>query len=238
MAKKISLPPSTGATPAPRPPSGRQSRFSREMPVKNAGVRLNEQIRVPQIRVVDEEGPVGVMSPQEAMKLAQERGVDLVEIAPTAQPPVCKLIDFGKWRYEQQKRERQIKATQHKQLIKELRFRHDTDTHDFDFKLRHAREWIEEGHKVKATVMFRGREIVYKEFGEQLLKRFQEALSDVAKLDGPLSLTGKLMTAMFTPLGKKKAVEKKLEGDRKAEKKEKSEFAEKLEKAAQQGSQE
>jgi len=205
------------------------------MPVKNAGVRLNEQIRVPQIRVIDDDGPVGVMTPQEAMKLAQERGVDLVEIAPTAVPPVCKLIDFGKWRYEQQKRDRQIKSTQHKQLIKELRFRHDTDTHDFEFKLRHARDWIDEGHKVKATVMFRGREIVYKEFGEQLLKRFQEAMADVAKLDGQLSLTGKLMTAMFAPLGKKKHVgDKKADGGggEKPVKKIKSEFAEKLEKAA------
>jgi translation initiation factor IF-3 len=206
------------------------------MPVKNAGVRLNEQIRVPQIRVIDDDGPVGVMTPQEAMKLAQERGVDLVEIAPTAQPPVCKLIDFGKWRYEQQKRERQIKATQHKQLIKELRFRHDTDKHDFEFKLRHAREWIEEGHKVKATVMFRGREIVYKEFGEQLLKRFQEAMADIAKLDGPLSLTGKLMTAMFAPIGKRHQ-EKKPKAEKPQEEKPKSDFAEKLEKA-QQGSQE
>jgi translation initiation factor IF-3 len=173
------------------------------MPVKNAGVRMNDQIRVPSIRVVDEDGVVGVMSPQDAMRLASERGVDLIEIAPNAQPPVCKLMEFGKWRYEQQKRDRVAKATQFKQLTKEARFHPGTDTHDFDFKLRHAREWIEEGHKVKATVQFKGRQIAYKEFGEKLLKRFADALADIAKQEGNPSLAGKLMTMMFSPKGKK-----------------------------------
>ena len=137
------------------------------------------------------------------MRLANERGVDLIEIAPNAQPPVCKLMEFGKWRYEQQKRDRVAKATQFKQLTKEARFHPGTDTHDFDFKLRHAREWIEEGHKVKATVQFRGRQIAYKEFGEKLLKRFADALADIAKQEGNPSLAGKLMTMMFSPKGKK-----------------------------------
>ncbi len=191
-------------TPILKPkPAPRQNRFSREMPVKNFGVRLNEQIRVPQIRVIDEEGPVGVMSPQEAMRLAEERGVDLIEIAPNAEPPVCKLMDFGKYRYEQQKRDRQAKSTQHKQLMKELRFHPGTDTHDFDFKMRHARTWIEEGHKVKVTVQFRGRQIAYKEFGEKLLARFGEQISDIAKIDQDISLSGKLMTMVFSP-GKSK----------------------------------
>src|SRR5438105_3890669 len=154
MAKQIVLRPTTTTT-APKPPSRRQNRFSREMPVKNAGVRMNEQIRVPEIRVVDEAGAVGVMTPQDAMKLARERGVDLIEIAPNAKPPVCKLMEFGKWRYEQQKREKMTKASSHKQLIKELRFHPSTDTHDFEFKLRHARTWIEEGNKVKVTVQFK-----------------------------------------------------------------------------------
>ena len=187
----------------PKPAGGgRQSRFSREMPVKNFGVRLNEQIRVPQIRVVDENGALGIMSPADAMKIAHERGIDLIEIAPNADPPVCKLMDFGKYRYEMQKRDRVAKATQHKQLMKELRFHPGTDTHDFDFKLKHARAWIEEGHKVKATVQFRGRQIAYKEFGENLLKRFTEALIDLAKVDQDVSLSGKLMTMVFSPKGK------------------------------------
>lgn len=163
---------------------------------------MNEQIRVASIRVIDEEGVVGVMSPQEAMVIAKERGVDLIEIAPNAEPPVCKLMDFGKWRYEQQKRDRVAKATQHKQLMKELRFHPGTDTHDFDFKLRHARTWLGEGHKVKATVQFKGREIAYKEFGEKLLKKLEEALTDISKIDQQISVTGKLMTMVFGPQGK------------------------------------
>lgn len=202
MAKQFFKKPTPGAGGPPKP-NARQNRWSREMPVKNAGVRMNEQIRVPEIRVVDEDGVVGVMSPQDAMRLANERGVDLIEIAPNAQPPVCKLMEFGKWRYEQQKRDRVAKATQFKQLTKEARFHPSTDTHDFDFKLRHAREWIEEGHKVKATVQFKGRQIAYKEFGEKLLKRFADALADIAKPEGNPSLAGKLMTMMFSPKGKK-----------------------------------
>lgn len=216
-------------TPKPNP---RQNRFSREMPVKNFGVRLNEQIRVPQIRVVDENGALGVMTPQDALRIARERGVDLIEIAPTADPPVCKLMDFGKYRYEQQKRDRVAKASQHKQLMKELRFHPGTDTHDFDFKLRHARAWIEEGHKVKATVQFRGRQIAYKEFGENLLKKFTEALSDIAKVDQDVSLSGKLMTMVFSP-GKGKSKGKGGDGsDNDAPRSsEPTEFALKLKKA-------
>ncbi|MEI8133908.1 MAG: translation initiation factor IF-3 [bacterium] len=229
MAKKqIVLSPTTSTSPAPKPPSGRQNRFSREMPVKNAGVRMNEQIRVPEIRVVDEEGVVGVMSPQDAMKLARERGVDLLEIAPNAQPPVCKLMEFGKWRYEQQKKEKQTKASSHKQLIKELRYHPSTDTHDFEFKLRHAREWIGEGHKVKVSVQFKGREIAYKEHGVELLKRFEEKIIDIAKIDSNISLMGKLMTMMFSPRGKGKK-EDDIPSNRIELPKGKSEFGEKLE---------
>jgi translation initiation factor IF-3 len=198
------------------------------MPVKNAGIRMNDQIRAPQIRVVDEEGVVGVMSPMEAMKLAREREVDLLEIAPNATPPVCKLMEFGKWRYEQQKREKMTKASSHKQLIKELRFHPSTDTHDFEFKLRHAREWIGEGHKVKVSVQFKGREIAYKEHGVELLKKFEEKIIDIAKIDSNISLMGKLMTMMFSPRGKGK---KEDEGaaERVEMPKPKSDFAEKLE---------
>lgn len=215
--------------PKPSGGGGRSSRFSREMPVKNFGVRLNEQIRVPQIRVVDENGALGVMSPAEAMKIAVERGIDLIEIAPNAEPPVCKLMDFGKYRYEMQKRDRVAKASQHKQLMKELRFHPGTDTHDFDFKLKHARTWIEEGHKVKATVQFRGRQIAYKEFGENLLRRFTEALVDIAKVDQEIGLSGKLMTMVFSPKGKgsgKKSDEQQPQSD--GGKREPSEFALKL----------
>jgi translation initiation factor IF-3 len=228
MAKKqIVLSPTT-STATPKPPSGRQNRFSREMPVKNAGVRMNEQIRVPEIRVVDEEGVVGVMTPQEAMKLARERGVDLLEIAPNATPPVCKLMEFGKWRYEQQKREKITKASSHKQLIKELRYHPSTDTHDFEFKLRHARGWIAEGHKVKVSVQFKGREIAYKEHGVELLKKFEARITDIAKVDSNISLMGKLMTMMFSPRGKGKK-EDETTAEFAGMPKPKSEFGEKLE---------
>ena len=219
MAKQVFL------TPTPKP-SPRQNRFSREMPVKNYGVRLNEQIRVPQIRLIDDDGALGIMTPQDAMKIARERGVDIIEISANAEPPVCKLMDFGKYRYEMQKRDRVAKASQHKQLIKELRFHPGTDTHDFDFKLRHARTWIEEGHKVKTTVQFKGREIAYKEFGEKLLNRFAEQMSDIAKIDQPISLSGKLMSMMFSSAGKKKSSDKKQ--NEKAAPSGPTEFAEKL----------
>jgi translation initiation factor IF-3 len=227
MGKQIVLRPTTTA--APKPPTGRQNRFSREMPVKNAGVRMNEQIRVPEIRVVDEEGVVGVMTPQEAMKLAAERGVDLIEIAPNATPPVCKLMEFGKWRYEHQKREKMAKASSHKQLIKELRFHPATDTHDFEFKLRQARNWIEDGHKVKVAVQFKGREIAYKEFGVQMLKKFEDRISDIAKIDQAVSLMGKLMQMMFSPKGKSKKEDEGGGSKEEKQPKPKSEFAEKLE---------
>ncbi|MEP7235084.1 MAG: translation initiation factor IF-3 [Ignavibacteriota bacterium] len=228
MGKQIVLRP-TAAPATPKPPSGRQNRFSREMPVKNAGVRMNEQIRVPEIRVVDEEGVVGVMTPQEAMKLASERGVDLIEIAPNAQPPVCKLMEFGKWRYEHQKKEKMAKASSHKQLIKELRFHPATDTHDFEFKLRQARNWIEEGHKVKVAVQFKGREIAYKEFGVAMLKKFEDRIIDIAKIDQTLSLMGKLMQMMFSPKGKNKKEDDVSTKKESNQPRPKSEFAEKLE---------
>jgi len=125
-------------------------------------LRINEEIRVPEVRVVDEDGAMlGVMATREAIELAYEREKDLVEIAQQANPPVCKIIDYGKFAYEQQKREKLAKKAQHHAQLKEVRFKWRTDTHDFDFKTRHAREFLGEGHKVKATVMFKGREIMH-----------------------------------------------------------------------------
>ncbi len=182
----------------------RMERFSRVMPTRDPGVRMNENIRVPEIRVIDEEGQVGVMSPREAIEIARSRGLDLIEIVPNAVPPVCKIIDFGKWKYEQQKRDKMAKKSTHQQLLKEVRFHPSTDTHDFDFKLRHARNFLKEGHKVKATVQFKGREVAYKQFGEELLRKFQEALSDLAKVDQDLSMMGRMMTMTLSPVVKKK----------------------------------
>lgn len=125
--------------------------------------------------------------------------MDLVEIAPGANPPVCKIMDFGKFVYEKKKREKEAKKKQHTVQIKELRFRPHTDDHDFEFKMRHARKFLEEGNKVKAMVQFRGRDIVYSDQGYELLTRFAEALSDIGKIESPPKLEGKRMNMLIAP---------------------------------------
>lgn len=127
-----------------------------------------------------------------------EQGLDLVEIAPTAKPPVCKIMDFGKYIYEQSKKEKINKKKQHTVVVKEIRMRPKTDVHDLDFKVKHARAFLEQKHKVKFTVQFRGRELAYKEFGEQLLDRILEMLDDVAKIEGPRKFEGRNMTMILT----------------------------------------
>lgn len=123
--------------------------------------------------------------------------MDLIEIVPTADPPVCKIMDFGKYKYEVSKKEKLQKKHQHITLVKEIRFHPNTDTHDFEFKTRHARTFIEEGHKVKAAVVFKGREITYQDQGRELLDRFTERLSDIAKLDSPAKMEGRQMIAYY-----------------------------------------
>lgn len=150
------------------------------------------------MRVIDEEGrQLGVMSAREALTAASERGLDLIEIVPTADPPVCKIMDFGKYRYELAKKEKLQKKHQHVTLVKEIRFHPNTDTHDFEFKVRHARAFIEDGHKVKATVVFKGREITYQDQGRAMLDRFTERLADIAKVDAPAKMEGRQMIAYY-----------------------------------------
>ena len=171
--------------------------------------KINDEISAPELRVVDAQGgALGVLPRREALRIALERELDLVEIAPQANPPVCKIIDYGKFIYEQTKREKQQKKAQSHSTLKEVRFKAGTDTHDFDFKTRHAREFLEEGHKVKATVMFKGREILHKELGEELLQRFIDALADVAKIDQPMRMEGRFLGVMLAP-DIKKPVKKK-----------------------------
>ncbi|HYE58620.1 MAG TPA: translation initiation factor IF-3 [Rhodothermales bacterium] len=166
-------------------------------------VRINEQIRAPQVRVVGAEGQHGIMSREQALDLARSKGLDLVEIAPQASPPVCKIIDFGKFRYEQQKREKEARRKTATTELKEIRFGPNTDTHDFEFKLKHAKEFLGDGDKVKAYVQFRGRAIVYKDRGLDILDRFKEALGDLAKVDQPPSMEGRRMTMILAPAKKK-----------------------------------
>jgi translation initiation factor IF-3 len=171
--------------------------------------KINDEIGAPELRVVDATGaPLGVLPRKEALRIASERELDLVEIAPQANPPVCKIIDYGKFIYEQQKREKQQKKTQTQTSLKEVRFKAGTDTHDFDFKTRHAREFLVEGHKVKATVMFKGREILHKELGEVLLQRFIDALADVSKVDQPMKMEGRFLGVLLAPESKKVAKKK------------------------------
>ena len=145
------------------------------------------------------------MTPRQAIALARESDADLVEIVPGATPPVCKIINFGKFKYELAKKDKIQKKHQHISLLKELRFHPNTDVHDFDFKARHARRFLTDGHKVKATVVFKGREITYKEKGEVLLGRLTERLTDVGKVDQAIHMEGKSMIMIFAPDRKKKS---------------------------------
>ncbi|MDT3739293.1 MAG: translation initiation factor IF-3 [Candidatus Kapabacteria bacterium] len=167
--------------------------------------RINHEIRVPEIRVVDPEGNMlGIMQTREALRIAEEKELDLVEIAPQAKPPVCKIIDFGKFSYEIQKKEKLAKKNQQQQLMKEIRFKWRTDVHDFNFKARHAKDFLEEGNKVKASVMFRGREITHQEIGKELLERFVLEMLDVAKVDSPIKMEGRNLSVIFSPIKTKK----------------------------------
>lgn len=168
--------------------------------------RINEEIRVREVRVVDENGAT-VMSTREALELAQQRGEDLVEISPNADPPVCRIIDYSKFLYQQKKRAKEIKSRQVKVDIKEIRFGPQTDDHDYNFKLKHAKEFLEEGNKVRAYVFFRGRSILFKEQGEVLLLRFANDLEEYGKVEQMPKLEGKKMFLFMAP--KKAGVAKK-----------------------------
>ena len=161
--------------------------------------RVNRQITAREVRIVGDDIESSVVPLQEAIKIAEEKGVDLVEISPTATPPVCRLIDYSKFLYQQKKRQKEIKAKQVKISVKEIRFGPQTDDHDYDFKLKHAREFLTSGNKVKAYVFFKGRSIVFKEQGEVLLLRFATDLEDVGKVESMPELMGKRMTMFIAP---------------------------------------
>ena len=163
-------------------------------------VRVNERIRAREIRVIDEEGKqLGIMTPQQALDLARGRDLDLVEVAPQATPPVCRIVDFGKYLYEQKKRAHEAKKKQVVIEVKEIKFRPATDDHDYNFKMRHAAEILKEGNKVKATVRFKGREITHKELGMQLLERLMQDLIDCGIVEFRPRLEGMQMMVIFAP---------------------------------------
>ena len=168
--------------------------------------RVNEQIRVREVRIVGDDGS-SVMPTRDALNMAREQGVDLVEISPNANPPVCRIIDYSKFLYQQKKRAKEMKAKQVKVEVKEIRFGPQTDEHDYQFKLKHAKEFLEEGNKVRAYVFFRGRSILFKEQGEVLLLRFANDLEECGKVESMPSLEGKKMFLYLAP--KKAGVAKK-----------------------------
>lgn len=168
--------------------------------------RINEQIKVREVRIVSDGGST-VVPIRHALDIAREQGVDLVEISPNANPPVCRLIDYSKFIYQQKKRAKELKAKQVKVEVKEIRFGPQTDEHDYQFKLKHAREFLEDGNKVRAYVFFRGRSILFKEQGEVLLLRFANDLEEVGKVERMPSLEGKKMFIYIAP--KKAGVAKK-----------------------------
>lgn len=165
--------------------------------------RINERIRVPEVRIVGENVEQGVYSIDKAKAMASELGLDLIEIVPNSKPPVCRILDYSKFKYEQKKKDKELKAKQHKTVIKEIRFGPNTDDHDFNFKLKHAENFLKEGSKVKAFVHYIGRQIVFKEKGYELINKFLTELEEIGKPEAPPKLEGKRLTVIIAPKSKK-----------------------------------
>ena len=186
----------------PRPPRGTfNPRFKKEQQQEH---RTNHLIRVPEVRLVGENVEVGVYLLAEALKIAQSQELDLVEISPGAVPPVCKIIDYNKFLYDEKKKKKEMKAKSKTSEVKEIRFTPNTDDHDFEFKTKHAEKFLLDGNKVKAHVQFKGRAIMFKERGEVLLLKFADRLKDVGALEGMPKMEGKRMLVMFAPKAQKK----------------------------------
>jgi translation initiation factor IF-3 len=190
----------------PRPPRGAfNPRFKKEQQQEH---RTNHMIKVPEVRLVGENIEPGIYATAEAAKIAKEQELDLVEISPGANPPVCKIIDYNKFLYEEKKKKKEQKAKSKTSEVKEIRFTPNTDDHDFEFKVKHAEKFLQDGDKVKAHVQFKGRAIMFKERGELLLLKFADSLKDVGALEGLPKMEGKRMLVMFAP----KAAQKKKSG--------------------------
>ncbi len=206
----------------PRPPRGAfNPRFKKEQQQEH---RTNYMIKVPEVRLVGDNVEPGVFATAEALKIAQSQQLDLVEISPGANPPVCKIIDYNKFLYDEKKKKKEMKAKSKTSEVKEIRFTPNTDDHDFEFKVKHAEKFLTDGDKVKAHVQFKGRAIMFKERGELLLLKFADRLKDVGALEGLPKMEGKRMLVMFAPKAQQnkkkgselgKLVEKKTEGDSK-----------------------
>lgn len=187
------------------PPKGPRGafnpRFRKEQQQEH---RTNNMIRVPEVRLVGDNVQQGIYPTPDALKIAQDLALDLVEISPGANPPVCRVIDYNKFLYDEKKKKKEMKAKSKTSEVKEVRFTPNTDDHDFEFKSKHAEKFLQEGNKVKAHVQFKGRAIMFKERGELLLLKFADRLKDVGTLEGMPKMEGKRMLVMFAPKSQKK----------------------------------
>jgi translation initiation factor IF-3 len=178
--------------------------------ISRDSLRINEEIHIREVRVTSATGEqLGIMPTREALRMAEEQHLDLVEVAPKAKPPVCRIMDFGKYRYEQQKREKEAKKKQKVISIKEVKLRPNIEQHDFDVKLKNALRFVEEGNKVKVTIMFRGRELSHPELGKEVLGRVAERLGDSVSIERNAKLEGKNMTMIVAPKVQKASKPKK-----------------------------
>ncbi|MEX2583735.1 MAG: translation initiation factor IF-3 [Gemmatimonadota bacterium] len=205
---KLGLPLSTsetGVVPFARGPLN-AGPFSSGLPLRrataiNERTRVNQQIRISPVRVIDAEGEqIGILPIEKALETAEELGLDLVEVAPLARPPVCRIMDYGKFRYEEQRKAREARKKQHRVELKEVKLRPGIEDHDFDFKARHARRFLEEGNKVKVTMMFRGRQMAHPEIGRQVMDRMVAEVADVGKVESHPMMEARSMTMVLAPL--------------------------------------
>ncbi len=168
-------------------------------------MRINREIRAPKVRVIGPDGEqVGVMTVPQALYAAEEAGLDLVEVSPNAEPPVCKIVDYGKYRYQQTKKEKESKKAQHQVKVKEIKLKPNIDQHDLETKLRHAREFIQKGDKVRVTCTFRGRELMYTDKGQEVINYLCDQLADIATPESPAKLLGKILSTVLAPGARKK----------------------------------
>lgn len=184
------------------PPSFPRPRMARG-PIPNQNKdehRINERIRVPQVRLIDENGgQVGVIDTREALQMARDRGLDLMEVSPNSAPPVCKICDYGKFKYEKKKKEHEARKKQTVIKVKEIQLRPQTEEHDLDYKFKNARQFLEDGDKVKITIMFRGREITYADQGFKMMRQLADQVKDIANVEAHPKLEGKKLIMILSP---------------------------------------
>lgn len=193
-------PGSPGSPPFPRPPRPIRPKFQDQRNQSKDEHRINERIRVPQVRLIDDVGgQVGVVATPQALQMARDKGLDLVEVAPEANPPVCKILDYGKFKYEKKKKDHEAKKKQTVIKVKEIQLRPQTEQHDLDYKFKNIRQFLTEGDKAKITILFRGREIVYADQGRKIMNQLIELMKDISIVESYPKLEGKRMMMVLAP---------------------------------------